>query len=284
MIEHFLGGKMYYHVKIMQKSNKKIEEKKFDLSREKLLSQFIVPYENGKDIIINGKAISIDDIERIKIRETFENSSKIGSISRFSMPKKAALQTPNETYVLDDGKDVTDDFIQGAPGYKKNNLSEKTEELKPRSNQIFVVHGHDNEMKEAVARTLEKLNLKPIILHEQPNQNNTIFEKLTKYADVVSFAIVLLSPDDIGYERNESSEHIKYRARQNVILELGFFIGKLGRSNVTTLFKNNPDFELPSDYIGVLYTPFDEAGSWQLGLANELKSAGYNIDANKLLN
>lgn len=277
-----MGGKMYYHVKIMQKSNKKTEEKKFDLSREKLLSQFIVPYENGEDIIINGKAIPIDDIERIKIRETFENSSKIGSISRFSMSKKAALQTPNETYVLEEGKDVTDDFIQGAPGHKKNKLSEKTEEIKPRGNQIFVVHGHDNEMKEAVARTLEKLDLKPIILHEKPNQNRTIIEKFTEYADGVSFAIVLLSPDDIGHERNESSEPIKYRARQNVILELGFFIGKLGRSNVTALFKKIPDFELPTDYVGTLYTPFDEAGRWQLDLAKELKSVGYNIDANKL--
>jgi predicted nucleotide-binding protein len=228
--------------------------------------------------------IPLNDIEQIKIRETLYNSSERTSLYRTSMPKKTNFQILNETYIINEGKDVTDDFIKGAPGYKKNKLSENIEEIKSKSNQVFVVHGHDNGMKEAVARTLEKLDLKPIILHEKPNQNRTIIEKFTEYADSVSFAIVLLSPDDVGYEKDRGSETAKSRARQNVILELGFFIGKLGKSKVTTLFKNNPDFELPSDYIGVLYTTFDEAGRWQFDLAKELKSAGYNIDVNKLLN
>ena len=275
---------MYYHVKIRQKSSKVTDELKLDLSEEKLLSQFIVPYENGENIFVNGRTIPLEDIERIKINKTEMNSAELIPIIRAKRPKKAiAPQISDKWLVTKEGEDVTEDFIKGEPGYKKKKLGEKMEEVKPASNHIFIVHGHDDGMKQAVARTLEKLDLKPIILHEQPNQGRTIIEKFTEYADNVYFAVVLLSPDDKGYRKDQSSEAAKFRSRQNVILELGFFIGKLGRHNVAALFKNDPDFERPTDYDGVLYTPFDDAGRWQFDLVRELKSSGYNVDANKLV-
>src|SRR5574341_240364 len=104
----------------------------------------------------------------------------------------------------------------------------------PSSTNIFVVHGHDEEMKQAVARTLSKLGLNPIILHEQPNMGKTIIEKFEKNADV-QFAIVLLSPDDMAYSVNSTAQDAQPRARQNVILELGYFVGKLSREKVFTL-------------------------------------------------
>lgn len=153
----------------------------------------------------------------------------------------------------------------------------------PLSSKVFVVHGHDEEMKQAAARTLERLGLEPIILHEQPDQGRTIIEKFEDYSDV-GFAVVLLSPDDMGYSRNESAESAKPRARQNVILELGFFVGKLGRSNVFVLFKNEDNFEIPSDYSGVIYQSYDGgSGAWRFELVQELSAAGYEVDANKLL-
>jgi len=150
------------------------------------------------------------------------------------------------------------------------------------SNPVFVVHGHDDAMKEAVARTLEKLGLDPVILHQKPNKGRTIIEKFTDYA-TVSFAVVLLSPDDVGRKRTESNKHLQTRARQNVVLELGFFLGKLGRERVVSLYRNQRNFEIPSDYSGVLFVPFDPGGRWQYDLVRELKSAGYSVDANKLL-
>lgn len=150
------------------------------------------------------------------------------------------------------------------------------------SNKIFVVHGHDKEMKLAMARSLEKTELDPIILHEKPNEGRTIIEKFTDYSDV-SFAVVLLSPDDIGYQKEQTTTEAKLRARQNVIFELGFFIGKLGRKHVFVLFKNEANFEIPSDYSGVLFTPYDNSGLWKFELLKELKNCGYNVDANKLL-
>lgn len=149
------------------------------------------------------------------------------------------------------------------------------------SNKIFIVHGHDEEMKQAVARALENIDLEPIILHDQPNQGRTIIEKFTDYSDV-SFAIILLSPDDQAYSKNQP-ENVNFRARQNVILELGFFIGKLGRNRVFILRKDENKFEMPSDYNGVVYTSFDNNMSWKLELIKELNHVGYNIDTNKLI-
>ena len=149
------------------------------------------------------------------------------------------------------------------------------------SNKIFIVHGHDEAMKQAVARALEKIDLDPIILHDQPNQGRTIIEKFTDYSDV-SFAIILLSPDDQAYSKNQP-EIINFRARQNVILELGFFIGKLGRNRVFILKKDENKFEMPSDYNGVVYTSFDDKGYWKLELIKELSNVGYNIDTKKIV-
>lgn len=150
------------------------------------------------------------------------------------------------------------------------------------STRVFVVHGHDEAMKQSAARVLEKLGLEPVILHEQPNRGRTIIEKFTHVSNV-GFAIILLSPDDLGNEANKQPVFPKLRARQNVILEMGFFLGKLGRDKVFVLYPETQDFELPSDYAGVLYTKYDAAGRWQLDLVQELKAAGYDVDANKLL-
>jgi predicted nucleotide-binding protein len=152
------------------------------------------------------------------------------------------------------------------------------------SNKVFVVHGHAEDMKQAAARTLTTLGLDAVILHERPNQGRTIIEKFEDSSDV-GFAVVLLSPDDMAYPA--SVEHKKAtprpRARQNVVMELGFFLAKLGRDCVFTLYKQADDFELPSDIQGVLYTSYDTGGSWRFSLAQELKAANYDVDANKLL-
>ena len=152
------------------------------------------------------------------------------------------------------------------------------------SNKVFVVHGHDEEMKQAAARTLTTLGLDPVILHEQPNQGRTIIEKFEDSSDV-GFAVVLLSPDDMAYSAGVEYKKAKPRprARQNVVAEMFYFMGKLGRHRIFALCKQAEGFELPSDYQGVVYTPYDAAGKWRFDLAQELKAAKYDVDANKLL-
>lgn len=144
---------------------------------------------------------------------------------------------------------------------------------------IFIVHGHDEAAKEATARFVEKLGLRAIVLREQPAASRTIIEKFENYSNV-GFAIVLLTPDDVGAAR-AAATNLRPRARQNVIFELGYFIGKLGRSRVCALYKE--DVEIPSDYHGVVYLSMDAGESWKLALAREIKTAGIEIDLNKAI-
>jgi len=146
------------------------------------------------------------------------------------------------------------------------------------NNNIFIVHGHNNEVKINVARTLEKLGLNPIILHEQSNAGKTVIEKFEEHSNV-SFAIVLLTDDDLG--KSKKDDKLNSRARQNVILELGYFIGKLGRNRVCPLYSKG--VELPSDLYGLLYLELDQSEYWKINLAKELKTAGYDIDVNKII-
>jgi predicted nucleotide-binding protein len=148
------------------------------------------------------------------------------------------------------------------------------------SNKVFVVHGHDGGAKEEVARFLSKLDVEPIILHEQPSRGLTIIEKLLANAEV-GFAVVLLTPDDRGGVAEGAYENQQPRARQNVILELGYFVGKLGRERVCALYKEGT--EVPSDFQGVVFVPMDPGGAWRLTLARELKQVLPHVDMNKAL-
>ena len=162
-------------------------------------------------------------------------------------------------------------FLRDAPG---------TTPPKPKdTRKVFIVHGRDDALKNSVARFLSRLELEPIILHEQPNKGRTIIEKFIDHSDV-GFAVVLLTADDRGGLVRAATDTYKPRARQNVILELGFFLGRLGRDRVAAIF--DTDVEMPSDYSGVLFLPYDDAGTWQFPLAKEIRAAGIPIDFNKL--
>ena len=145
------------------------------------------------------------------------------------------------------------------------------------SNKVFIVHGRDLPTQIMVARFLEKLGFEAIALYEQTNQGRTVIEKFEDHTDV-AFAIILLTPDDIGALREENP-NLHPRARQNVIFEHGFFLGKLGRKRVCALTKGG--VEIPSDVNGILNHSLDR-DDWQLPLAKEMKAAGLEVDMNKL--
>jgi predicted nucleotide-binding protein len=176
---------------------------------------------------------------------------------------------------------LLDEAIEEAELIAGSRAAGVTASATPRihSNRVFLVHGHDDAAKEAVARFLEKLRVEAVILHEKPTEGRTVIEKLEHHSDV-DFAVVLLTPDDVGSAKDAADE-LRPRARQNVVLELGYFVGLLGRKNVCALHKGA--LELPSDYVGVIYVPFDSAGGWRLHLAKELKSAGFSVDMNLAL-
>lgn len=155
--------------------------------------------------------------------------------------------------------------------------------LQAEPRKVFVVHGHDDAAKNGVARFIEKMRLHPIILHEQPNGGRTVIEKFETYSNDVAFAVVLLTPDDLAREACDGADvhELKSRARQNVIMELGYFIGRLGRNRVCALHKR--DVELPSDYQGVIYVAMDDAGARKAKLAQELVQAKISINLESLL-
>lgn len=135
---------------------------------------------------------------------------------------------------------------------------------------VFIVHGHDEARTREVADLLRKLGLGSRILREEPDQGQTVIEKFERHGNP-AFAVVLLTADDIGRARMESGAG-RPRARQNVILELGYFLARLGRPSVCAL--RDADVEVPSDLGGVLYKDLDSAGAWRVALAKELKAAG----------
>jgi predicted nucleotide-binding protein len=138
-----------------------------------------------------------------------------------------------------------------------------SKEIKFDKSQVFIVHGHDDLAKTETARFIEKLGLQPIILHEQASSSKSIIEKIEEYSDV-GFGIVLYTPCDIGGKQDEKPV-LKSRARQNVVFEHGFLIGKIKRQNVCALVKG--DVELPNDISGVVYVEMDNADSWKYTIA-----------------
>lgn len=126
--------------------------------------------------------------------------------------------------------------------------SEKTNEPTERSREVFIVHGHDTLAKAEVARFIEHAGLTAVILHDLPDAGQTIIEKFERHGGSAGFAVILLTPDDVG---GPDKDHLRDRARQNVIGEMFWFAGKLGRKHVCALKKG--DVEMPSDF-PVLFT------------------------------
>jgi predicted nucleotide-binding protein len=148
-----------------------------------------------------------------------------------------------------------------------------------RWRKVFVVHGHDEGALQAAARFVERLGLEAIVLREQPDRGRAIIEKFEDCAAEVGFAIILLTPDDLAGPAGGPPAGAQ--ARQNVIFELGYFAGKLGRGRTCLLRKGKVD--VPSDLYGVIYTEMDAAEGWKRKLARELKEAGLDFDPAKVL-
>lgn len=264
-------SQVFYHICV--EAGKGVDFKsefRFDLSKEALISKFIEPYEQGSFIMINGVCISPEDLVRIRVFQT-------------SVDLKSLLKHQGEKFTYDHIKntaeDVTDEIIKGPPGYKKSEIKENKSIL--QSDRVFIVHGHDQLLENSLEIFLKEIGLNPIVLHRKPDEGLTILEKFEKHSNA-AYAFILLTPDDIGYPEEEHQEKekdskIEHRARQNVIFEFGYFVGKLGRDRVCCIYKEGTT--LPTDVSGLLYkkvrTSIEEVG---YSLIKELTAAGYKLD------
>lgn len=216
--------------------------------------------------------------ERFLIKKYGEKSYEVENFKSFSFSLMCFTFDTSENEFIKACKDdlcaVKAIFEQYLDDMKENKFSDQGELQKNDYSKVFIVHGHDGELKESVARVIERQGIKPVILSEQANRGATIIEKIETYSDVKG-AICLFTSDDIGRGINELTD--SPRARQNVVFESGYFVGKLGRQNVVLISDEN--IELPSDLQGIVYSNKSE---WKFQVLKELKAIGYKIDYNKI--
>jgi predicted nucleotide-binding protein len=249
----------------------------------KIIEEVILPYLQKEEIQFNGYFLKAQNIVRIQVKTTELPIKAIVDIidANANTPEGFAWFVTKEDAFVDDEytQDVTTEIIKEAKIRMQEplKLSASPSSTGIDNKKVFIVHGHDESVKISVARFLERLDLKPIILHEQASGGSTIIEKIENNTEV-GFGIVLYTPCDLGMAKND--DELQMRARQNVVFEHGYLIARLGRSNVCALVKEN--IEKPNDISGVVYVNYDSGNGWHMELFKELKNAGYELDANKL--
>jgi len=304
----------YYHVRIAKKRGTVRWAFELDLSKKEVEDGIIKPFVEGKSFMCGGSPIEPSDVDQIRINETEQSSSQIIARAKLKKVTQELLKRfygvgkgghSDEWYVTHAGKVVTRDFGKGLRLHNKAGTFAMKE-------NVFIVHGRDLQSVKELKSMLKRFRLNPIILHEQPSGSRTIVEKLEKHSDV-GYAFVILTPDDVGCFNIEVSKSLqsivgtlqnlveaytvikhkgplkrvrdelskvassfKPRARQNVVLEFGYFIGFLGRDRVCCLYKG--DVELPSDMHGIVYVPFKESVNEARDMIiKELRAVGYDV-------
>ncbi len=261
--------------------------------------EIVRKYNRGEQVRIKKRFVNnlqYPEMMIVQSEETAETFKKnlINEISKkASIPSDYArarsyFDQPTVDVIMNEKKDTDDDItlsifdrVSKETKTKKESQQKEalTDEAVVKNKKVFIVHGHDDLLKESVARLVEKIGLEAVILHEQPKGGKTIIGKLEELADRVGYAIILYTPCDEG--REKGSEDSKPRARQNVVFEHGLFIGKLGSERVCVLRKG--EVEKPSDDQGILYIEVkDGSNDWKYQVAKELKKAGYDVDLNKI--
>lgn len=203
--------------------------------------------------------VTDSDIERERIETMKTKISRLENLIKI-LKKDIELEEENQQSLI------------------SNSDNEITENKTLDKTKVFIVHGHNNEIKQSIARFIEKLGFEAIILHEKTSAGKTIIEKLEHYSNV-GFGIVIYSADDLGKKKDE--QDLKSRARQNVVFEHGYLIGKLGRENVCAIVEDS-NIEIFADINGIVYITFDKNEGWKLKIGKELKNIGYSIDYNKI--
>jgi predicted nucleotide-binding protein len=224
-----------------------------------------------------------------------EEAKQILTQCGFKITDEGRLPNNTGTMIRLDGGAIVNIWDKGTYNVQGRNTdavkaaleqAEQGEKGQPDTQQanknVFVVYGHDQDVRNQLEAMLRRWGLEPLILDQLPSEGQTIIEKLESYTSEVNFAVVLATPDDEGHRADHPDEKA-YRARQNVVLELGMLLSKLGRKKVAILLKDQEDMERPSDIQGLIYIPFkDSLKDAGLMLAKEMCAQGYQIDVAKL--
>ena len=281
---------MPYHVRVSSKSNPYQDEVRLDLSFEELEQRFLLPYQAGRPIVIGGKTIPPDDLARIRINETQENSDQLRA--RVESERRASMVvsgTPTEWYIADEGKEVTDEFITGPPGSGLT-IKDSEQEAGPTATGarvVFVVHGRNLKARDALFTFLRSIGLHPLEWLEAIQATG----KPTPYiGDILDAAfsnaqaiVVLLSPDDEARLRElfhasgdpPHEKELTPQARPNVLFEAGMAMGRDPNRTVLVEVGHLRPF---SDIAGRHVVRLDNSTQRRQELAQRLQAAGCPVN------
>lgn len=216
-----------------------------------------------------------------EIREEKRTGNDLGTVYRLTNGCIVNCWDTGKVNCQGKNREEVEPLLLGTTGSinKANHLPAKSI---ARNKKVFVVYGHDLNARTQLEAMLRRWELEPLILDQMVSSGQTIIEKLEEYTSQATFGIVLATPDDIGYPKKDETQK-RYRVRQNVVLELGMLLSKLGRNKVAILLSQAEDMEAPSDIQGLLYMPFKEnVEEAKLSLAKEMQNNGYTLDIAKL--
>ena len=269
----------FLHCNIELNSNTKKAEDYYvnDMDYKEIMEDIIKPYINNEEFIFDGYRINPKNIKRIRIVKTPFNAQHYKDLYRARMNNSGivAIGVNQSALVFKEGLDITRDLIKklNQEILKVKDGSKNKEEVKHKNKipKVFLVHGQDHGTLRRVKEFIkEDIGMEPIVLMDEANNGKTIPEKFEEYANECDYAIILMTPDDkLKYE---GIEETIYRARQNVILELGYFWHKFNRKNFCVLKKGN--IESPSDIQGIVYLEFkNEVEEVFYRLTKEIKAS-----------
>jgi predicted nucleotide-binding protein len=258
---------------------------RFNVSQEELNRTFATPFAAGQPFWFMGRLLNPIKVTKVVIFWSHVTADKL------ALPNQENLvSAKDKKYLIEN---IVKGKVKGAylctekflPSTKNSPFpSQSTTSTSGNlSRRIIVVAGSDEEMNQALNEALTKLSLIPLVLCEEPSHGKKIVENFSRdYADV-AFAVVLLSPDDFAYGKNEATTKRKLRPKQDVVFELGFLLGKLSKGNVLVFFRECANFEIPIDFEGIKFTAFDDRDSWKLALIRELSNCRLAVDGDKIL-
>jgi predicted nucleotide-binding protein len=263
---------VFYHAQVKLKPERAKESAKFayetDLSREDLIAKIAAPFLHGKQFFCGGTVIQPSKVEGVKFNQTGQSSKELMPFMTARARAGGSIMRVTPRDVIYEGQDITREVLDEVKDVAETDVLTE----RKQSDRVFVVHGHDNQAVDQTELLIRRFGLTPIILREAPSSGRTVIEKFEAHADV-GFAIILLTPDDVG---GVNAEHLNSRARQNVVWEWGYLIARLGRSKVICLYKQG--VEMPSDLHGLVTIHVDDdVRNKAEEIRREMNESGYHI-------
>src|SRR6266542_5324751 len=274
--------RMHYHASVTQKEDGRKgsydSAYEVDSTRERLVDKMAIPYLRGERFFVGGTVCDPKRVTTLRFVQTHQSFPELVPFIRAERSRSSVVTfQPDEAYVFDKGEDITRSIMDEAeasiipkPAHRDSQNS--------GGRKVFLVHGHDTVALDQTEVLLLRWGLEPVILRDRANEGRTVIEKIEANSDV-AYGLVLLTPDDVGgiAQQDPSTVKLQSRARQNVILEWGYLMAKLGRKYVACLVKKG--VELPSDLHGIVRINLkDDVRDSALEIARELRAAGFSLN------